>query len=314
MDPRVGERENGHEHVARPRVQLVLEAFVGRNRGAHAELRRARELRGGLLAKRPRQRGGALEILARGRIGAGGQSHGQPGDHGVDARLEQRHPQGNAEDDRDLSPPFGRVAQREQRRGQAERRGEGRKRDVAGVHGGDHDEREQIVDDGERKQEDPQPGGGPRRQQRERAERERRVRRHRRAPPVSAGAGGVECLVDRHRYRHAAGGREHWDREAPALAQFSHVELTLGLQSHDEEEERHHALVDPVAKVRGQRRATQPNRERRSPHRFVGVRPRRVGPHQRDDRRREQHRRAAGLGAQEVAHRRGKVPRPRRAA
>ena len=34
-----------------------------------------------------------------------------------------------------------------------------------------------------------------------------------------------------------------------ALAQLAHVELALGLEPDDEEEERHQALVDPVAQV-----------------------------------------------------------------
>ncbi len=36
---------------------------------------------------------------------------------------------------------------------------------------------------------------------------------------------------------------------APALAQLAEVELALGLQPDDEEEERHQPLVDPVAQV-----------------------------------------------------------------
>ena len=36
---------------------------------------------------------------------------------------------------------------------------------------------------------------------------------------------------------------------AAALAQLAEVELALGLEADDEEEERHQALVDPVAQV-----------------------------------------------------------------
>ena len=41
---------------------------------------------------------------------------------------------------------------------------------------------------------------------------------------------------------------------APALAQLAEVELALGLQPDDEEEERHQSLVDPVAQVHRDRR------------------------------------------------------------
>ena len=65
--------------------------------------------------------------------------------------------------------------------------------------------------------------------------------------------------------------REHRDRDPPALAQLAHVELALGLESDDEEEERHQPLVDPVAQVRRDPAAAEIGRELRRPHRFVAV-------------------------------------------
>ena len=66
MDPGIGEREQRNDHVARPRVKVVLEPLVCRDRRLQALLRRARELRRRLLPERPSQRRCPLEILAGG--------------------------------------------------------------------------------------------------------------------------------------------------------------------------------------------------------------------------------------------------------
>ncbi len=87
VDARVGEREQRHDHVARPRVQLVLEPFVGRDRRQQALLRRPRELRRRLLAKLPGQRGRPLEVLAGRRVRARAEPDREAGDHRVDARI-----------------------------------------------------------------------------------------------------------------------------------------------------------------------------------------------------------------------------------
>ena len=145
--------------------------------------------------------------------------------------------------------PFRRVAQRQQHREQRHRHHQRDDGDVRGVDDRDHHERAEVVDDGERQQEHAQPGRRARREQRQRAEREGGVGGHRRAPAVGAGAARVEREVDRHRDAHAAERGDHGDRQAPALAQLAEVELALGLQPDDEEEERHQPLVDPVAQV-----------------------------------------------------------------
>ena len=120
----------------------------------------------------------------------------------------------------------------------------------------------------------------------ERAERERGVGRHRRAPAARAVAARVERQEDRDRHRHAAERGGHGDPDPPPLAQLAQVELALGLEPDDEEVERHQALVDPLAQLVRDARAADPDRELGRPHRLVGVRPRRVRPHERGDGRR----------------------------
>ena len=83
---------------------------------ATRELGRAGERGRGLLAERPRLLGHALEVDARRRVGAGDQPHREPGDHRVDAGLQQRHPHRHADHRRHPQAPLGRgEAQREER-------------------------------------------------------------------------------------------------------------------------------------------------------------------------------------------------------
>src|SRR4051812_28229191 len=79
-----------------------------------------------------------------------------------------------------------------------------------------------------------------------------------------------------------------------ALPQFAQIELPPRLEPHDEEEQRHQALVHPLAEVERDTRAAESYRELRCPDRLV----RRVidvGPGECEQRRREQEERAARL-------------------
>ena len=125
-------------------------------------------------------------------------------------------------------------------------------------------------------------------------------------------AAGVERRIDRHRHQDPAERRQHRDHHASALPQLAEIELALGLQAHDQEEDGHQPLVDPDAKVRRDPGAADAHRQRRRPHRLVGVPPRRVRPHQRRHRRERHHGGATGLRTQKVANRRPEIPRPRR--
>ena len=181
----VGEREQRQHDVADPRVQFVLHALVGRDRGRHPPLHRSRELGRGLLAERTRQRAGPLEVPALGRVGARHEPHGESADERVDARLQHRHPQRHRHHDRRRRAAHGEIAQRQQDDEQRDRGGEGHTGDVAGVDDRDHAQRGEVVEHRQREQEDPHAGCRPRRQQRQHTEREGRVGGHRRAPSVS---------------------------------------------------------------------------------------------------------------------------------
>jgi hypothetical protein len=149
---------------------------------------------------------------------------------------------------------------------------------VGRVHGGDHDEGGQVVDNREREQEHPDAGGRAWGDERHRGEREGGVGRHRSAPAVAAGPPGVEGQVDDDRHGDPAHRGEHRDGQPAALAQLAEVELALGLESHDEEEQGHQALVDPGAQIGRDPGVTEVDRELRRPDGLVGMPPGRVRP------------------------------------
>jgi hypothetical protein len=120
---------------------------------ATPELRRARERWRRLLTERPRQARELFEVGSRRRIGAGHQSDGEAGDDRVDPRRAHGHPDRGAEHDRGRrAPRHRRVAQRDQRGEQAGGGDERHQRDMLGIDGRDHDERDEVVDDGHRQQ------------------------------------------------------------------------------------------------------------------------------------------------------------------
>jgi hypothetical protein len=88
---------------------------------------------------------------------------------------------------------------------------------------------------------------------------------------VRAGAAGVEDQVEADGARRGDHRHDGQRGEAPALAQLPELDFALGLEPDDEEEERHQALVDPVAQVHRDHGVAQPDRQLRPPHRAIGV-------------------------------------------
>ena len=236
---------------------------------------------GGLLAERARPLGHPLEIGARGRVRGRDEPDREAGDHRVDARLVSATQMATPTTAVGRPRQHRRVAsasRREQRGGDGERNGRRLR-----VHGGDHQQRDQVVDDHEREQADaqPRPPGATSAS----TPSANAVSVDIAAPqPVRTVAAGVEREVDQDRDRHAAEcGASAAARCAGARA-AAHVELALGLEPEDQEEERHQALVDPLAQVRARSRVAEADRERRWSRPTRRIRPRRVRPQQRGDR------------------------------
>ena len=176
--------------------------------------------------------------------------------------------------------------------------------DAARVEQGDHQDGADIVGDRQRRQEHPYPHGHPVAQKRNDAEREGDVRCHGDAPAGRAGAPGVERGIQQRGDHHAAqrpGDRERGPLEGGELAG---QHLALDLESHQEEEHRHQAVVDQVVQRRMHRQRPDGQRELRLPEVLVGVRPRGVGPRQRHHDARQEDEAAGGLGLHEALKRR----------
>ena len=102
-------------------------------------------------------------------------------------------------------------------------------------------------------------------------------------------------------------------RHPAPLAQLADVELAPRLEADDEEEERHQPAVHPVAQVERDTRAAEPDRQMRLPDAarsddastFTQTSAATVAA--------SRNAALAGLRREELAQRRGEVPRPRRA-
>ena len=183
--------------------------------------------------------------------------------------------------------------------------------DVDAVDDGDDQQGDDVVDDDDRQQEGPQAVGkrGPTRASMPSA---KAVSVDIATPhPWAEASPRVDGQVDRDRHDHPAEGGEHRQGEAAALAQLADVELAPHLEPDDEEEERHQAVVDPIAEVLGDARVADPDRECVCQTRLVGGRSM-LAQASAATRRAEQDDGAAGLGAQELAQRSRQAARPGR--
>ena len=187
-DPRVGQGEQRHDDVAGPRVEQLGQPVVRRDRGTHLVARRLGQLGGGLLAEHPERLGGLLQGLPAGRVRVGQQPDDQADHDRVHARLEERHPAGDTEEQIENPVPVAARPQDQDHADQPEADQQRHHLDAPAV--GDRDDRQpgQVVDDGEGEQVDADAIGQPPADQRERAEREGGVGRHRHAPAVHRSA------------------------------------------------------------------------------------------------------------------------------
>jgi hypothetical protein len=94
-NPRVREREQRHDDVARPGVKELLQPLVERRRRPELHSGRACQSRRGLLAKLSEPFARAFEIGPRSREGVDQEAHREADHDRLDARSEQGHPGGS---------------------------------------------------------------------------------------------------------------------------------------------------------------------------------------------------------------------------
>ena len=296
-------------HVARPGVIELGQPLVRRDRRPQPFPGRACQLRRRLLAEAPKQVARTFEVDPGCRGGVGEQSHRQSDHDRIDPGLVEGDPGSDAEDRADRSTRHVETGCEDDPREEQRRHQERCRRNTPRVHGRDHDQSDDIVDDSEGEHERAQTIGKPLPDQREHAERKRRVGRHRRPPPVRRAVTRVHREVNRDRDDDPAEAGRQRQCHPPPLSQLAHVELAPGLETDDEEEERHQSAVQPVAEVLRDARAADPDRHHRVPDPLVRRRVD-VHPDEGGHRGRQQHRRTARLRAQEAAQRRLQIPCP----
>ena len=179
---------------------------------------------------------------------------------------------------------------------------------MVGVEERDDDDREQVVDDGEREQEGPQRRRQERAQDGQDGQRERDVRRRGDGPATQCGAARAEVDGDEDQCRndHASDGSDDRDRRSARVAQVAGDELTLQLEAGDEEEDGQQTVGSPRAEgqVEVQRLRADPGVTQRR----VGVAEAAVGEHDRERGGGEQEEAADGLLSQQRGDARGLWP------
>jgi hypothetical protein len=230
------------------------------------------------------------------------QAQHQPDDERVHPGLEDGEPGRRAEHQGERGAPDAQPDEHEDRGQEQDGDEERHHRDPPGVRHGDHDQGDQVVHDQERDHVGAEPLPVARTDHRQQPEREGGVRRHRRAPAVGRGPALVQRQVDRDRRHHARDAGEDRQRDPAALAQLADVELAARLEAHDEEEERHQAVVHPQAQVLRHAQAADVDRDAHLPQGVVRG-PVEVVPRQRDQDRDEQDRSAPRLVGQEPPQR-----------
>ena len=171
---------------------------------------------------------------------------------------------------------------------------------VRGVEDGDDRDGKQVVDDGQREQERAQRGGQRGADDGEHGQGEGDVGRGRDRPAGEVPGGGAGVDRDEHQSRqHHAADRGGDGQHGPArITQVAGDELPFELQAGDEEEDRQQPVGGPLGQREIEVQRGRPDAD--VGHGGIGLAPRAVRPHERENRRADQERTAHGLGSQNV--------------
>jgi hypothetical protein len=124
--------------------------------------------------------------------------------------------------------------------------------DHLGVQQPDHRDRGDVADQQQRQQEHAQLRGAPRPDQGQHPQRERQITRQGHDPAARGRAAGVEAQVQQRRHDHATKRGHRGDGRHLPVAQLAQLQLAADLQPHHQKEQRHQAVVDPLAQILGQ--------------------------------------------------------------
>src|SRR5690606_36995178 len=241
--------------------------------------------------------------LALTRAGHGGHDHAEQhaGDGGVDARGVHARP--GDDTDRDEQPPGGDAAAHEHGEdGDGEERGaEEQEVQAPGEDDGDDDDPDEVVDDGEGEEEGAQRRREAAAEDAEQGDGEGDVGGHRHRPPVPdpRPGDGLDDEVDGDRPRDTEERRDHRHGCGPDVTQRAGDELLLELQTDDEEEDGEQPVGGPGGEAEVEVEACRSEGDTGQVR--VDRPPGGVGPHEREQRRREEDHPGEGLVAQLLA-------------
>ena len=177
-----------------------------------------------------------------------------------------------------------------------------RYRQALDVEDSDDQDPAKVVDDRESQQEQLQPRWRATAEHRQHTQHERYVRRDRHPPSTCVLGPEVQREEDPRRNDHPPDSGQDRKRRGSRLTKLPHDQLSLDLQTHDEEEERHQGLVDPLAGVLAHLQRPRSERQRRLPDVVIAAWVE-IGPEQPDDGRHEEDEASRGLPGNELLQR-----------
>ena len=310
LDPRVHQGEQRDDQVRAERVKEVGETLGHRQLFSDLEVGSSDHSRVRLAGDRRPHMGvvGGVDARVGGvgtqRMRRADEPEDDAGDRGVDARLENRQPQDDTHEhvERDV-PDAGELHQQHQ----GDESDGGKRpadRKVGGVEDRDDDDRADVVDDGKGQEKDLHRLRNTITEQGDDADGEGNVGGHRDAPTVGADPASVEGEEDQGRHDHAAERGHRRECGSARVGEFAADEFLLDFEPDDEEEDNHQGIVDPRLKRlvdREQRAKFEADVE--VDEGLVGVLPRRVGPHQRNDGGEDQEKSGGRLDLQKITNR-----------
>ncbi len=226
------------------------------------------------------------------------------GQRGVHARLEHAEPEHGPDQHVRGDPHHAEPVQDQQRDDRETGKHQRRDGKVVRVEDGDDHDGAEIVEHGERHQEDLEPDRDPFAEERQHAEREGDVGRRGNRPAADAyRIIPVEPGIDGGRHDHAAERGDGRQRDLARVREFAHHGLALDLEAHQQEEDRHQQVVDPDAERLVERKLAELDLEVRLQQRLVSVRERRVRGDHRQHARHDEQDAARGLELEELAYR-----------
>lgn len=186
-------------------------------------------------------------VLVFGAGGGNGEGEDHPGQRGVETRVVDGDPEQRAHGQIGGQPMHPGAVEREEHHAAGHRGGEPARDDAGRVEQGDDDDRQQVIDDGDAYQQHSNGDRHPGAEDGQHPNGKRDIRCSGNRPPVQMkGVAPVDQHEDERGNGHAANGSQARQSTAAPGGEFAVEQFLLDFQPHQQEEDRHQAIVDPV--------------------------------------------------------------------